>query len=327
MRCMPVLSLRVLIALLIVAGSAACKSLVPTRIRVLVIANSDVRDIPLAMAADDLRNQGYRVEITPMMSGALMADALSRGDAELASFNNETLWAAIGKGLRAKTIVQRLSFPNLVVTRQSVSCRAMNGRPLAIGSQTGLNPRLVSRYFESRCPGTEPQVLVIPDSAARTAALVGGTVDAALLPLEEFLKLQKAAPGTYATLVDLTKEFPQLQVNAVQARGDWLEQHPREVREVIRALLLVHRRIIANRRLLYTRTLEQLKTDKAETTSVIDALIAAGAWDPNGALTNDNVQYTLTFLQETGAVPKGLRVEDVADLAPLNDVLNDIGRQ
>ena len=318
---------RILIAALIVAGSAACESLAPTRIRVLVIANSDVRDVPLAMAAADLRSQGYHVEITPMMTGALMAEALSRGDAELASFNNETLWAAIAKGLRAKTIVQRLSFPNLVITRQGVTCRALNGRPLTIGSQTGLSPRLVARYFESRCPGTEPQMLVIPDSAARTAALVAGTVDAALLPLEEFLRLQKAASGKYATLVDLTREFPQLQVNAVQARGDWLEQHPREVRDFVRALLLVHRRIIANRGELYTRALEQLKTEPKETTSVIDALIAAGAWDPNGALTQDNVQYTLDFLQETGAVAKTLRVEDVADLAPLNDVLKDIGRQ
>ena len=58
-----------------------------------------------------------------------------------------------------------------------------------------------------------------------------------------------------------------------------------------------------------------------------DALIAAGAWDPNGALTRDKMQYTLSFLQDTGAVPKELRVDDVADLAPLNDVLNDIGRQ
>jgi ABC-type nitrate/sulfonate/bicarbonate transport system substrate-binding protein len=318
---------RVLIAALIVAESAACESLAPARIRVLVIANSDVRDVPLAMAADDLRSQGYHVEITPMMSGALMVDALSRGDAELASFNNETLWTAIGKGLRAKTIVQRLTFPNLVVARQGVTCRMLNGRPLAIGSQTGLNPRLIARYFDSRCPGTEPQVLVVPDSAARTAALVAGTVDAALLPLEEFLRLQKAAPTKYATLVDLAREFPQLQINAVQARGDWLEQHPREARDVIRALLLMHRRIIANRGELYTRALQQLKTEPTETTSVIDALIAAGAWDPNGALTRDNVQYTLSFLQETGAVAKALRVEDVADLAPLNDVLNDIGRQ
>jgi ABC-type nitrate/sulfonate/bicarbonate transport system substrate-binding protein len=319
--------IRVLIAVVIVAGSVGCESLAPARIRVLVIANSDVRDVPFAMAAADLRSQGYHVEITPMMSGALMVDALSRGDAEIASFNNETLWAAIAKGLRAKTIVQRLSFPNLIITKEGVACRALNGRPLAIGSQTGLNPRLVARYFESRCPGTAPQVLVIPDSAARTAALVGGTVDAALLPLEEFLRLQKATPGRYATLVDLTKEFPQLQVNAMQARGDWLEQHPREVRDVIRALLLVHRRIIANRGELYTRASEQLNLDPKETTPVIDALIAAGAWDPNGALTRDNVQYTLSFLQDTGAVPNNLRVEDVADLAPLNDVLNEIGRR
>jgi NMT1/THI5 like protein len=306
----------------------ACETSPPGRIRVLITANSDVRDIPLAMAAEDLRGQGYQVDVTPMMSGALMVDALARGEAELGSFNNETLWAAVAKGLRARTVVQRLSFPNLIVASANVTdCRVLNGRPVALGSQVGLNPRLVTRYVEARCPGAVPQVLVIPDSAARTTALVAGRVDAALLPVEELLKLQSAAPGRYAALVDLTKEFPQLQVNAVQARVDWLDERPKAARDFIRALLVVHRRIMASPEMLSTRAIEQLKMDPIAAKALINALIASGAWDPNGALTRDNVHFTLTFLQESDAVPKHLRVDDVADFAPLNEVLAEIGRK
>jgi hypothetical protein len=46
-----------------------------------------------------------------------------------------------------------------------------------------------------------------------------------------------------------------------------------------------------------------------------------------GVLTRDNLQFTLTFLQEAGAVSKSLRFEDVADLSHLNAVLDEIGRQ
>lgn len=298
------------------------------RIHVLVIASADIRDIPLSMAVDDLAAQGYRVEVTPMLNGALMPDALARGDAEIGSFNNETLWAAIAKGVRARTLMQRLSFPNLLVARSStVDCAALNGRPIALGAQGGLNPRLIALYFEHRCPATKPQVMVIPDSIARSAALASGTVDAALLPLEEFVKFHTSAPGGYAVLVDLTKEFPLLQVSGVHARLEWLEQNPGAARDFIRAILVAHRRVIDTPSLFYARAAERLQITKDATKPIVDAALASGAWNANGALTDENVQYTLGFLQDVGAVPRTLARTDVADLSYLNAVLSEIGRR
>ena len=59
----------------------------------------------------------------------------------------------------------------------------------------------------------------------------------------------------------------------------------------------------------------------------MDASLAAGAWDPNGALTDENVAFTLRFLKEIGAVPPTLEFEAVADLSVLNTVLGEIGRR
>ena len=57
------------------------------------------------------------------------------------------------------------------------------------------------------------------------------------------------------------------------------------------------------------------------------AYLDIGEWDPNGALTPDNIQFTLDFLAANTSLPAGLAVDDVADLSYLNAVLDEIGRQ
>ena len=186
-----------------------------------------------------------------MLNGALMPDALARGDAEIGSFNNETLWTASPgcPGAHVDAAAQFSQSAGRQGRRERL--RRLDGRPIALGAQGGLNPRLITLYFDRQCPGTKPQLLVIPDSTARSAALTSGTVDAALVPLEELVKLRGHAPGGYEVLVDLTKAFPLLQVTGVHARLDWLEQHPRAARDFIRALLLAHRRIIDDPQIFY----------------------------------------------------------------------------
>lgn len=298
------------------------------KIRLMVIANSDIRDIPMAQAVDTLKAQGYQVEVTQMVNGTLITEALARGDAELGSFNNQTIWTAVAKGVKAKTIMQRLSFPNIIVApKETKDCRVLDGKPFAISAQTGLNPILIEQYLQRKCPNTKSQYLVIPDSGGRLAALTTGAVSAALMPLEEFLKVQQDAPGKYATLVDLTQEFPLLQVNGVHARGDWLEQNPEAAKDFVRATLLAHRYAIANPSIMYDKVVEQIKVDRNTAKVLVDAYISVNAWDPNGVLTRENVQYTLDFLKDIKAVPTELQYADIADLSILEAVLKEIGRK
>jgi hypothetical protein len=78
---------------------------------------------------------------------------------------------------------------------------------------------------------------------------------------------------------------------------------------------------------LYDKAVEQLKLDSNAAKTLVDAYLAANAWDPNGALTRENIQYTLDFLKQTKDVPAELTFEDVADLSYLNAVLAELGRR
>jgi hypothetical protein len=66
----------------------------------------------------------------------------------------------------------------------------------------------------------------------------------------------------------------------------------------------------------------------AEDAEIISNLHLDGhMWDANGLLTAENIQFTLDFLTEQGALPPGLTVEQVTDLSYLNTVLDEIGRR
>src|SRR5687768_16991698 len=77
-----------------------------TALRYFDLINLDVRDVPLLMALDALAEQGYQVEKNYLASGTLIAEALSRGDADIGMLNNQTMWIAISKGAAVLTIAQ-----------------------------------------------------------------------------------------------------------------------------------------------------------------------------------------------------------------------------
>jgi hypothetical protein len=52
-----------------------------------------------------------------------------------------------------------------------------------------------------------------------------------------------------------------------------------------------------------------------------------GAWDPKRVLTEENVQDTLDFLQDSQNVTPELMLADVADLSYLNALPDEIGRR
>lgn len=297
-------------------------------LRYMHILNADMRSVPTLMALDDLQAQGYSVTNTSVASSALIADALARGDADVATFNNQTMWTAIGKGAAARTIMEgTLSSPYLLVKQGINSCGDLDGRSVAIPAQTGLDPTLLDTFLRERCPGVKPQVIVIGESAGRGAALIAGQVDAALMQFQDTLQIEQKAPGKFKRLIDFAKEYPLIMVNGLQMSEQWAAQNPQLARDFIRAMLSAHRRVVDNPQLLYDEGVKRLGLDPAVAKQVGDACLQSGTFDPNGGLTEENVQSTLDFLTQVKAVPAGLKVGDVADFSLLNAVLNEIGRR
>jgi hypothetical protein len=133
-------------------------------------------------ALDELRARGYTVELSELTSSALIAEAMQRGEAEMAGFNSQTMWAAIAKGTDARTVVQRTNLPQIITVQNEItSCDQLHGQSLAVSALTGQLPSLINLYFEENCPGTEPQRLVMPESQPRIVGMVSGELTAVQL--------------------------------------------------------------------------------------------------------------------------------------------------
>jgi ABC-type nitrate/sulfonate/bicarbonate transport system substrate-binding protein len=321
----------VLLLLGLLVSSCARQPATPTRsatIRFFDISNLDVRDIPMLMALDDLRSQGYHVETTYLASSSLIAEALARGDADLALLNNLTMWSAIAKGVDARTIVEPVAPTTMLVAQSAIThCSRLNGLGVGVASATGLSPARLERYFQLTCPGTVPTYVVISESSGRTAGLLSDNLAAALLPVEELFRLEQDAPGRVHILADMAAIFPGVRQDGVHARAAWARENPQVVQDVLKALLNANRKVMANPTLLTEEAVKRLELDPVTARAIVELHLAQGVWDANGGLTAERVQSTLDFLVEIGSLKSGQTVSDVADLSYLEAVLREVGRR
>jgi ABC-type nitrate/sulfonate/bicarbonate transport system substrate-binding protein len=298
-------------------------------LRYFDLINLDVRDIPLLVALDDLASSGYKVEKVYMASSSVMADALVRGDAHIAMINNQTAWMAAAKGAPIRTIASFSAATTVLAAKASIrSCAGLHGRPIGVAA-TGksFSPILFDSYLEKNCPGVKPNLLVIPQSSARTAALLSGEVDAILIPGEEFLKVQLDSPGKFHAILNYATEFPNAGIDAYQVNRDWARANAGLVKDFLRALLLAQRRLSADSQLLIDESVKRLSIDKRTAKTIAEDYVRMGIWDPNGGLTPDLVQETLSLLISHGALDSTLKPAAVADLSYLNSVLKEIGQK
>ena len=298
------------------------------KLRFFDLPNVDVRDVPLLMALDELAAQGYTVEKIQMASGALIADALARGDADIGLVNSQTMWMAIAKGAPVRTIA-KFTGPTtiLAATADIGSCRGLDGKRLGVATTGGLNPSLLRLHFQKNCPGAEPRLFVIVESTGRAAALLAGEIDALIAPGEEFVKLEREVPGRFHALMSFAEEFPDVLVDCLHVRRRWAEQNRECVRDFLRALMRAQRRVVSRPELLVDESVKRLALDRATAEAVGQAHLRMAIWDTNGGPTVQNVQGTIDFLTEAASLPRGLKASDVADLSYLNEVLDEIGRQ
>jgi ABC-type nitrate/sulfonate/bicarbonate transport system substrate-binding protein len=297
------------------------------KLRVVDSVNLDVRDVPLLIAYDQLAAQGYEVEMTSVTGQLLLTETLARGEADVAVINNETAWSAITKGAGIRTVSEFTVYTGLFAAHNGIrSCRDLHGRPVGIPGPAGFAPLLWNLFMRADCPGVEPRVLVITESASRYAALLAGRVDAAMVPGEELIKLQRQSPDRFHTLAIPARKFPGIRIDGLHVNLAWATEHPQAVEDLLTAQLKVHRLVRDNPELLYEETAKRLSIDAATAKAIASSHLAQDIWDPNGALTYENVQSTIDFLVDAGSLPRGTTAAQVADLSPLKTVLAAIGQ-
>ena len=320
----------VLSTLLLALAVVSCKTPQPKSgtIRFFDISNLDVRDIPMLMALDDLRAMGYTVEVTYLASSNLIVEALSRSDADLALLNNLTMWNGIAKGVDARTVIEPVASTTILAAQANITdCSQLHQRGVGTSSSTGLSTARLEGYFDMICPGTKPTYVVISESSGRSAGLLSGDLAAALIPVEELLKLEQNAPGKIHVLADMAVTFPNLRQDGVHVRGAWAKENPAALKDFLQALLQANRRVLKDKTLLVNEAVKRLELDQATAEAIANKHLTLGTWDANGGLTVERVQSTIDFLTDIGSLKTGQTAADVADLSYLEAVLRAIGQQ
>ena len=297
-------------------------------IHVAVRGSPNVKDLPFLDALDLLRAQGYTVEMTALDKGELIAQAIEQGDIHIANVSPSILWVAVSKGADVRTIVGNYNNPFYLVVRKEIeSCTDLDGRSLAFSSKQAAGYVLFEDYVAKNCPGIGPQIVLISQSENRVVALQSGEIDGVYIEIEQWMVLENQNAGNFRIILNYGEEYPDYLVSGFCAQRSWAELNPEMVRDFVRALLTSQRALMSDPDRFQAEVAELLDLEPVDAKRITDAYLELGVWDANGALTPENIEYSLNILRESGAVPADTKVEDVADLTYMTAVLDEIGRE
>ena len=328
---------------IIILGSSACNvqptlpatttpptaSASPTQPKTGVIrfaaSTPSISSVPFLMALDTLREQGYTIETTTLRFD-LVIPVLTKGDLDIAPLSHQLGWSAIAKDAPLRTIVSWVGNQFLIVVKPEIqSCANLQGKPMGYGSTTAVNTALFEEYLKRTCTGIAPQAVLIPSSTNRVAALLAGQLDGALLETDDWLQIERQAPGKFRILRRLAEEFPKVEIGGYGVRNDFAAAHPEKVKDFVRALLQAYRRV-QDKPVFQDQVAKYLPGD-GNALAAVDVYLAQKVFDVNGGLTSESVQATLDFLTLAKAIPAGLIPTQVVDGSYLRAVLDEIGRK
>jgi taurine transport system substrate-binding protein len=297
-------------------------------IRVAFPTEADAGDVPVLMALDRLRADGYDVQTTFFAMPELSVAAMAGGEQDLGNGSTRTYWTGVAEGAELLTVMEQTAdLWSLVTVPELVTCRDLEGQRMAVNSAGSISNALLAAYVNLNCPDVQPNVLFVSGSDNRMAALEAGEIEGALLELADFQDLERRAPGRFHALIDYAEALPELKTTGIHVSRAFAQQHPEAVRDYVRAVLAVHREIDADPQLIAEALRAHLGLDAEAASAIAESYVSRKLWDVNGGLTRDSVAYSVEFFTTAGSLPAGLTAEDVADLSFLDAVLDEIGRR
>jgi NitT/TauT family transport system substrate-binding protein len=284
--------------------------------------------VPGLLAHELLESQGYKVETTFFSQTELAIQSLVQGEVDFCSASSRSFWLASAKGADIATIMESKGNEwQLYSVRSIETCRDLQGRRLAQHSESAIGKTMTDIWIEENCPRTEPEVLIIPGSSNRAAALLAGQIDATPVAIADWIYLEDQAPGRFHSLVSFARDLPKLSTIVMNVNGKFAREHPQAVVDYLKALLTVHRQIRRDPQAFVEAATRLVDADPELAARVVEAYVDLGIYDVNGGLGVEDVAYSLNFFVSAGELESGLTVSDVADLSFLESALADMGRE
>ena len=284
--------------------------------------------IPLLMAQDALRSMGYKVDNVTFNESEVSVEAVNKNEAQLGSGSTYTVMQAIQKGGKMKLIGDRNSNEWAIAAINAITdCNTLNGKRLAIHSEGAVSTAMVNAWLQDKCPQAKPNILVIPGSDKRAAAILANQIDATPIELADWIDLQKKAPGRFHLLADLAHDLPKLDSSAMYVNNDFLAKNRPALVDFVTELIKADRAVLANPDLLKQANKKYNLGNDDSIDEIIKGYLSINGFDKNGGFDADKMAYSIDFFTKANQLKPGVKVEDVADVSIINEVLAKLGKQ
>jgi ABC-type nitrate/sulfonate/bicarbonate transport system substrate-binding protein len=324
--------LRALALVIALCVLPACRSDIPNPtgaplIRVGYAGSLDFSDMAAEVAHQQLTRSGYLVAMRAFPTVEIAADALARGDVDIAFGATRPFWSAIARGAPVRSVMEHVANIHRLVASNAATkvsvCDAFNRQPLALQSEGAAGTAFARAWLARACPGARYDLIFMPGSQNRMAGLRSGAMPATVLQMSDVTRLESMAPTRFTVIADFAAEWPRIRPTLVHVNTTFAATHPDSVRAYLRARLVANRLVVADEATLLTMAGLRLGTT-TNWSALSGAYRTLPVWDTRGGLTPTHIADTLAFLQQHTGLAPALTAAQVADTTTLDAVLHDL---
>ncbi len=322
-----VMAVLVLVLVLCIAAVDAQTPRVKLRLGFASVAH--LEHVPALLVAERLRAQGITLEPVFFAQEVLSLQAVIRGDVDMGTGASAGTLAAIQQGARLKFFATESRNPwTLFAKKEVAKCEDINGKRLALHSQGGISTALTKGWLKQNCPAANPNILIIPGSERRAAALVAGQIDLTPLELSDAKEIEKSHPGQYRFLADFSKEVPWLSGSIFYSSPQTIAAKREVLKTYVRELIKINRIAARSPQTIAAAAPKYLykQLDQEFLLEVTKGYVEAGIWPTDGGFSAQNLARTIQFFVEIGSIKPGLKPEDVGDFSLIREVLEELGK-
>ncbi|HVB76266.1 MAG TPA: ABC transporter substrate-binding protein [Candidatus Nitrosotalea sp.] len=282
--------------------------------------------LPILMALDQMRKDGYNVPATTQLNGtSLVIQAVANDQLQLFGSGVIQVATAIKKGIPLTAISARNNNTwSLVTTSDITSCSQLSGKKVAIFSTGGTSTAYLKIYFAKNCPSVKPTYLIIADSTLRRQALENGQVVAAPLEGADTVSIVNSNPSKFHVLASMAKELPGVGRDVVTTSPTFVKDHPSILKAFVKDQLLATRSLYKSPALVRTETAKYFNYG-AQADAIGKFFTSTQQWCANGGLQTATMDNQLQTFESAGKIPAGVTTSQVVNDSIVKAVLKQIG--
>jgi ABC-type nitrate/sulfonate/bicarbonate transport system substrate-binding protein len=268
--------------------------------------------LPTIVAISKLKAMGYKIDAVPFSDQDTEAQASARGLIDIGSTSAGSVLAAIAAGLKQK-IFLGFEWHTFVMAAKSEfsTCQSLSLKRVGVESRDGTTGTLTAQWFAKACPSAKPNIVVLPNTVNRVAALINGQLDAAAIDLGGWASLSQEKPGQFR----LIKSFASRPIvdSVFYASPSFMNANPKFMRAFVKVYLNAVKQG-------YKTPTTLLKAGKlipnqkpGAVKQGLQAYLTNGVFERNGGLTLNILKHTIAFYRPSLKLT-GLTAQGVVDL-------------